>query len=330
MSALAPIMQGFFTERLARQRQASPNTIASYRDTMRLLLAHITATTGKQPSTLDLADLGPEVISGFLDHLQADRDNSTSTRNNRLAAIRSLFSYAALRHPEHADLIAQVLAIPTKRRDRDLVDYLHPEEAAALAAAPDTNRWEGRRDQAMIKLALQTGLRISELIGLRIEDIQLGTGAHLRCRGKGRKERVVPLTAATVQTLRTWIPELTTDPGPLFQTRTGRTLSRDAIEHRLARHTNTATAACPTLASKQVTAHTLRHTCAMDLLHAGVDPTVIALWLGHEDVRSTVPYLHADLAIKERALARTGPGEAPIPVPRFKPTDTLLAYLESL
>jgi integrase/recombinase XerD len=329
VTALAPTLQAFFTDRLTRQRDASPHTIAAYRDTWRLLLTFASAKNGKQPSQLDLADLDAPLIGSFLDHLEKDRGNSARTRNARLAAIHSLFRYAALHHPEHAQTIARVLAIPPKRHDKALVTYLTEPELAALLAAPDRTTWAGRRDHALILLAAQTGLRISELTGLTIADVHLGTGAHVSCHGKGRKDRITPLTATTVAVLRTWMTERASQPAqPLFPARTGGRLSRDAVEHRLARHTATATARCPSLNAKTITAHTLRHTAAMRLLHAGTDTSVIALWLGHEQADTTQIYLHADLALKERALARTKPPDAR--PGRYRPPDKLLAFLEAL
>jgi site-specific recombinase XerD len=329
VTALAPVLQAFFTDRLARQRHASGHTIAAYRDTWRLLLGYTSAKTGRQPSQLDLADLDAPLIGAFLDHLEADRGNSARTRNARLAAVHSLFRYAALRHPEHAQTIARVLAIPPKRFDKALVTWLTEAEIAALLAAPDRSTWAGRRDHALILLAAQTGLRISELAGLTTSDVHLGGGAHVSCTGKGRKQRITPLTAATAAVLRTWLAERGAQPGqPLFPTRTGRRLSRDAIEHRLARHTATAAARCPSLNAKTVTMHTLRHTAAMRLLQAGTDTSVIALWMGHEQAETTQIYLHADLALKEQALARTTPpGATP---GRYRPPDKLLAFLEAL
>ena len=329
MTALAPILQAFFTDRLARQRHASTHTIAAYRDTWRLLLGYASATTGAQPSQLDLADLDAPLIGAFLDHLEADRGNSARTRNARLAAVHSLFRYAALRCPEHAATIARVLAIPPKRFDKALVTWLTEPEIAALLAAPDRSTWAGRRDHALILLAAQTGLRISELTGLTTSDVHLGTGAHVSCTCKGRKQRITPLTATTVTVLRTWLAERGGQPGqPLFPTRTGGQLSRDAIEHRLARHTAAAAAHCPSLNAKTVTMHTLRHTAAMRLLQAGTDTSVIALWMGHEQADTTQIYLHADLALKERALARTRPPDAR--PGRYRPPDKLLAFLEAL
>lgn len=329
MTALAPILETFFTDRLARQRMVSPHTIAAYRDTWRLLLAHASEKTGKQPSKLEITDLDAPLIGTFLDHLERERGNSPRTRNARLAAVHSLFRYAALRHPEHAETIARVLAIPPKRHDRALVTYLTESELAALLAAPDRSTWAGRRDHALILLAAQTGLRISELTGLRVGDLNLGSGAHVNCTGKGRKQRITPLTAATVRVLRTWLAERGGQPEePLFPTRTGGRLSRDAIEHRLAKHTATAAARCSSLATKTVTTHTLRHTAAMRLLQSGIDTSVIALWLGHEQVETTQIYLHADLALKERALERTKPPE--VRPGRYRPPDKLIAFLEAL
>jgi integrase/recombinase XerD len=329
MSALAPTLEAFFTERLIRQRQASPNTLAAYRDTMRLLLGFAAQQTAKQPSRLEVDDLDAPMIGSFLDHLEAERGNGVRTRNARLAAIRSLFRFAALRHPEHALVIERVLAIPPKRFQRNLVTFLSEEEVEALLAAPDRSTWTGRRDRAMLMLAAQTGLRASELTGLTCGDVQLGKGPHASCLGKGRKQRITPLTSATVGVLRVWLDERGRHEGePLFPTRTGRSLSRDALERRIATHTTSAALACPSLGEKKVTAHVLRHTAAMRLLQAGVDTSVIALWLGHEQVETTQIYLHADLAIKERALARTAPTDAK--PGRYRPPDQLLAFLEGV
>jgi site-specific recombinase XerD len=329
MTTLAPILEAFFTERLMTQRQASPNTIAAYRDTFTLLLGYALHHTGKHPAQLDINDLDAPLIGGFLQHLETDRGNSVTTRNARLAAIHSLFRYAALRAPEHAALIARVLAIPSKRHHRPILCYLTPEETQALLAAPDPTTWTGRRDHALLLLATQTGLRVSELIGLTIHDTHLGTGPHVRCVGKGRKQRCTPLTSQTVTVLRSWLTERTGhDHDPLFPTRRGQRLSRDAIERLLTKHTATATQHCPTLQTKKISPHVLRHTAAMSLLHAGVDTTVIALWLGHESPTTTRIYLHADLAMKERALARTTP---PNTTPgRYHAPDTLLTFLKQL
>lgn len=329
MSTLAPTLQGFFTERLLTQRRASPNTVASYRDTFRLLLAFAQTRTGKTPSKLQLEDLDAVLIGAFLDHLERDRHNSARTRNNRLAAIHSLFAYAALRHPEHAALIQRVLAIPAKRTDRQLVSFLTDDEIDAVLAAPDRDTWVGRRDHALLLVAIQTGLRVSELTSLACSDVEPGEGAHLRCHGKGRKERITPLTTEVCAVLRVWLAERRGAPDEaVFPSRRGGQLSSDAVAALVNRHTRTAARACPSLLAKTVTPHVLRHTCAMRLLAVGIDTSVIALWLGHEGVETTQIYLHADLAIKERALARTAPtGTAP---GRYRATDSLLAFLEAL
>jgi integrase len=264
-----------------------------------------------------------------LDHLEVDRHNTVRTRNWRLAAIHSLFGYAALSHPEHAATIQRVLAIPTKRHDRRAVTWLTDAEVDALLAAPDRGTWAGRRDHAMLVLAVQTGLRISELIGLSRGDVVLERGAHVRCIGKGRKERATPLTRLTVAVLREWLAERGGQPSdPLFPTRTGTRLSHDAIEDRLAGHLDTAHISCRSLRGKHVTMHTFRHTAAMRLLQAGTDIAVIALWLGHEQLATAHIYLHADMNQKERAIARvTPPGTA---AGRYQPADPLLAFLDSL
>jgi integrase/recombinase XerD len=329
VTALAPTLEAFFTDRLIRQRHASPQTVAAYRDTWRLLLAFASGRTGKKPSAMDVADLDAPLIGDFLDHLERDRGNSPRTRNARLAAIHSMFTYAALRHPEHAQLIARVLAIPPKRFDKALVTWLTEPEIDALLAASDKATRAGRRDHAMILLAAQTGLRISELTGLTIGDVHLGTGPHVSCQGKGRKQRITPLAKATVTVLRAWLAERAGQPGqPLFPSRSGGQLSRDAVEKRLARHVAAAARQCPSLTAKNVTAHTLRHTAAMRLLHAGVDTSVIALWLGHEQAETTQIYLHANLELKEKALARITPPDAK--PGRYQPPDQLLAFLEAL
>lgn len=329
MTALAPTLQAFFTDRLQSQRGASPNTVAAYRDTFRLLLRFTSARTSKQPCELDIGDVDSPTVAAFLEHLELDRHNSVRTRNNRLAAIHSLFGYAALRHPEHAASIQRVLAIPPKRFERNLVTYLTEEEVDAVLAACDRTTWTGRRDHAMIVVATQTGLRISELAGLTVADVVLGIGAHVHTVGKGRKERRTPLVPLTVAVLKVWLTERQgSPPGPLFPTSTGRPLSRDAIEHRVALYVSKASETHPSIRTKHVTTHTLRHTAAMRLLLAGVDVTVIALWLGHEQVSTTSAYVHADMSQKERAIACVNP---PATKPgRYRAPDALLAFLEAL
>jgi len=329
MTALAPTLQAFFTERLIRQRQASPHTLAAYRDTLRLLLVFASAKRCVEPSKLDIADLDASLVGAFLDHLEKQRENSARTRNARLTAVRSLFRYAALRHPEHAAVIERVLAIPPKRFDRRLVTFLVEPELDGLLRAPDRSTWTGRRDHTLLTLAAQTGLRASELIGLRVADVHLSTGAHVSCMGKGRKLRITPITSGMVALLRVWLAERGGEPAaPLFATQSGTPLSRDAVEHRLAKYIQIAINVCPSLGQKTVTMHVLRHTAAMRLLRAGIETSVIALWLGHEQVETTQIYLHADMEIKERALAKTAPASA---TPgRFRPNDKLLAFLEAL
>jgi site-specific recombinase XerD len=284
MSPIAPTLQAFFTDRLTKQRQLSPRTVASYRDSLKLLLGFAQSRTGKAPTRLDWADLDGGLIAAFLDHLEHDRHNSPRTRNLRLTAIRSLFAFAfaALRHPEHAEVIERVLSIPAKRFDKQLITFLTAAEIDALVAAPNTGRWEGRRDHALLLLAAQTGLRVSELTGLDCDDVVFGEGASVRCLGKGRKHRAVPLTTTTQAVLRVWLAERH-DRGeqPLFPTRTGRRLSTDAVERLVRLHATTAARTCPTIRPQELHPHVLRHSCAMSLLHAGVDTAVIALWLGH-------------------------------------------------
>jgi integrase/recombinase XerD len=329
VSTFAPTLQAFFTQHLIDHRRVSTHTVTAYRDTCKLLLAYAQRTTGIPPSKLTFTDLDAPLVSGFLDHLQRERGNSVRTRNARLAALHSLFSFAALRHPEDAANIQRVLAIPAKRFDRALVTYLTEPETHALLAAPNQHTWIGRRDHTLLALACQTGLRASELTTLTHADVHLDVGAHVRCVGKGRKERITPLTAEVVAVLTAWTGEQSTTPdNPLFPTRRGTPLSRDALERRLAKYTAAATTTCASLANKKISPHTLRHTAAMRLLNAGVDTTVIALWLGHESVATTQIYVHADLAVKERALARTAPMNT---TPgRYQPPDSVIAFLEGL
>jgi integrase/recombinase XerD len=329
MTLLAPTLEAFFCERLMTQRQASPHTISGYRDTMRLLLCFATEHTGKPPSRLEVSDLDVRLISAFLDHLENERHNTASTRNVRLAAIRSLFRYAALRHPEHADVIARVLALPAKRFDRALINFLTKDEVKALLAAPDRSTPIGRRDHALILTAIQTGLRVSELTGLRCQDVRLGTISYLFTKGKNRKERTVPLTTQTVKVLTLWLKERASEPtDPLFPSNRGGPLSRDAVEWLINKHTTTAADRCPSLRTKRVTAHVLRHTTAMTLLQSDISTSVIALWLGHEQETTTRGYLHGDLRLKQRALDRTTPPETR--TGRYRATDSLLAFLEGL
>jgi len=329
MTALAPALQAYFTERLITQRSSSPETIAAYRHAFRLLLRFAQERTGKQPFELDLDDLDAPLIGAFLKHLEEDRGNGPRTRNARLGAIHSFYRYAALEHPEHAHTIARVMAIPTKRNERNTVSYLDRDEIKALLAAPDKRTWLGRRDHALLTLMVQTGVRVSELTSLRVGDVHLGTGSHIRVLGKGRKRRATTLTGETVKILRAWTKERQGQPEePLFPTRQGQTLSRYTVGVIVAKHTATATTACSSLQSKRVTPHTLRHTNAMLLRAKGVDIATIALWLGHESTQTTHIYEHADPALKEQAISRTAPlGTKP---GRYRPSDTLLGFLEAL
>ncbi len=329
MTSLAPLLEAFFSERLLRQRRASPHTIAAYRDGFRLLLAFAEKHLRKSPSDLLLADLDAPLIATFLDHLETERGNGVRTRNARLAAIHSFFRFAAVREPALAGIIQRVLALPQKRFDRDLVAFLSPTEVEALLAAPDTSTRLGRRDHALLLLMVQTGLRLAEVTGLTAEDLILGAGAHVRCHGKGRKERCTPLSRDTARILRAWLTERGASGADLVFVSVRRTrLSHDAVERLVAKYALQASRTCPTLARKHVTPHVLRHTTAVQLLEAGVDRAVIALWLGHEQVETTQIYLDADLAMKERALARTAPPGARSH--RFRPKDSLLAFLEGL
>ena len=328
MTMLAPLLEAFFTEHLGGRR-ASPHTFAAYRDAFRLLLRFIHEHIGKAPSDLLLADVDASIVGTFLDHLEKKCGNSIRTRNARLAAIRSFFRFVAVREPSHAELIRRVLAIPQKKVDRDLVPVLSREEVEALLAAPDRASWIGRRDHLLLLLAVRTGLRVSELTGLRVDDCIFGAGAHVRCRGKGRKERCTPIDKPMSRLLRAWIAENDAPASAfIFQSHRGPSLSRDAVSHLVTRHAKKAASTCPSLQSRRVTPHVLRHTTAVHLLQSGVDRAVIALWLGHESVETTQMYLDADLKMKERALARTAPPE--VGRLRYRPTDRLLAVLEAL
>jgi site-specific recombinase XerD len=331
MTRLAPTLEAFFTTRLTDQLGASPHPIAAYRDTWRLLLRYAADTTGTAAHAIDLTQLDADLIGRFLTHLEQGRGNSITTRNARLAAVHSLFAYAAVQHPEHAASISRVLAIPAKRRQRRTdITYLTEPEVTALLRAPDQGTPTGRRDHALIQVAVTTGLRVSELTGLQMGDVHLGTGAHVLAHGKGRKDRSTPLDQETVTVLRRLLTAQKSNHGDLvFTTRTGTRMSRDAVAARLTLHATTAALTCPSLIAKKITPHVLRHTSAMRLLAAGIDSTVIALWLGHESIDTTQVYLHADLATKENALARTAPTGTP--TGRYQPEgDTLLAFLQNL
>jgi site-specific recombinase XerD len=328
-STLPALVQKFFTDRLTAQFEASPNTIAGYRDTFRLLLRYASQRRNKPPTKLKVEELDATLIGEFLTHVEKVRRNSARSRNTRLAAIRSFYRYVAMNAPEHALHCQRILAMPNKRYTRRAVDFIDRTEMEALLAAPDRTTWIGRRDRAILLLALQTGLRVTELINLNCSDIVLGVGAHIRCEGKGRKQRSTPLRRDALRTLEAWLKEQSGNiDDPVFPTIRGDRLSRDAVEHIVRKHTLAASKACASLARKRVSPHVLRHSTAMDLLQNGVDRTVIALWLGHESVETTQIYMHADMRLKEKALARVAsttsrPG-------RYRPDDALLSFLESL
>ena len=329
ITPLSTLLQSFFTDRLMSQRQASPHTIASYRDTFRLLLGFAQKQLKKQPSQLALDDLNAPFIGAFLNHIQNHRHNGNRTRNLRLTAIHSFFQYVAFQEPSRSDHIQRVLAIPTRRQDRALIDFLTYPEIQALLSAPDNTTWTGRRDHALILLAIQTGLRLSELIGLRRRDIILSSGAHVRCYGKGRKERCTPLTKQTVAVMKAWLKERGADENDVvFPNIRGTQLSPDGVQYLLAKHVAKARKTCPSLEKKRVSPHVLRHTAAMELLQAGVDHSVIALWLGHESPETTNIYLQANLALKEKALAKTKPFN--VKAGRYRPSDNLLQFLNAL
>jgi integrase/recombinase XerD len=326
---LAGPLQAFFSERLQRQRRVSAHTIAAYRDAFRLLLDFAQQRLGKSPSSLLVTDIDAELVAAFLDHLEKARGNSVRTRNARLAAIRSFFKYVALQEPSVSATCQRILAMPTKKADRKIVTSLTRPEVDALLAAPDRDTWLGRRDHAILYVLVQTGLRVSELCTVRCDDIHLGHGAHVRCHGKGRKERCTPLTRDAVELLRAWLKERDGKSAQLaFPSRRGTALSRDAVERLVSKHTVRAAPSCRSLRGKRVSPHVLRHTTAVTLLQAGVDRAVIALWLGHESIETTQMYLDADLSMKERALARTAP--IPAAARRFRPDDQLLAFLHEL
>jgi site-specific recombinase XerD len=326
---LAPLLERFFTQRLMQQRQASPHTISSYRDTFRQLLKFIQRQRHKSPCSLSFQEIDAPLVVAFLDDLEKRQSLSVRSRNLRLTAIHSFFRYAAFEMPAYSAQIQRVLAIPSKRFTKTLVPFLARAEVDALLAAPDQRSWAGRRDHAFLLVAVQTGLRLSEMTGLKREDIVFGTGAHVRVIGKGRKERCTPIAKPTLAVLKAWLRERQRgDDNVLFPSARGERLSVHGVQYLLNKHRMTAAKVCPSLQHKRVTVHRLRHTMAMDLLQAGVDRSVIALWLGHESVETTQIYLEATLAMKEQALAKTTPRNAA--ARRYQPGDQLLNFLSSL
>ena len=325
----SPLCQSFFSKRLITQRNASPHTISAYAQTFRLLMTFAQKRLRTPPSRLSLGQLDAVVIAEFLDSLESTRANGARSRNARLASLRSFYHYAALEAPQHASVIQRVLAIPYKRLTRRLVNYLTRPEVEAVLASVDKSIWIGRRNHALLLVAMQTGLRLSEITGLRQKDVVLGAGAHVRCEGKGRKERCTPLAKSTAVILKAWIKDQGDDESRfLFPSSKGGRLSADAVQHALAKHVAVARSTCPSLTKKHVTPHVLRHTAAMELFQAGVDRALIAIWLGHESLDTTQMYLDANLQLKEAVLEKTNPMRSK--PGRYRPDDQLLAYLKAL
>lgn len=326
---LGTLLQRFFVEYLVNQRRASPRTIAAYRDTFGLLLRFLVVELGKQSAALSLADLSAPRVLAFLAHLEAERHNCVRSRNARLAAIRAFMGYVGLREPAMLASTAPVLAIPMKRFERPLVGFLSREHVEALLAAPDPSTWSGRRDRIMFATLYNTGARVSELIGMRIADLALAPAAVIRIRGKGRKERCVPLWRRTARQLRDWLQHLPHSPEQvLFPNRAGGALTRTSVAERLKLAAAAAAERYPELARQRVSPHVVRHSTAMHLLQSGVDITVIALWLGHESPVTTHTYIEADLAMKEQALKALHPPKgAPT---RYRAPDRVLAFLQAL
>ena len=326
---LSTHLQRFFTERLVGQLQASSHTVASYRDTFRLLLRYAADRLARAPTKLQVDDIDAELVGRFLSFVETARANSARSRNTRLSAIRSFFKYVAIQEPQFLHHCQKILAMPSKRYEKRAIDFLNRDEVEALVAAPDPKTWFGRRDRTLLLVAVQTGLRVSELVNLACGDVVLGPGAHIQCSGKGRKERSTPLRKDSVHALRTWLAERAgEDDEPLFVSNRGERLSRDAVERIVRKYVNVASDNCPTLKSKRVSPHVLRHSAAMGLLHNGVDCMVIALWLGHESVETTQMYIHADLQLKEQAMEKTKPVGSS--AGRYRPNDKLMAFLEAL
>jgi site-specific recombinase XerD len=323
------LIQDFFCRRLIQQQGVSPRTVEAYRDTFRLLLAYLPHRLRKPVSEFALADLDAPAVVAFLDHLETERGNGPRTRNARLAAVRSFVRYAASRDPTAWPLAHRVLAIPAKRYTRPLLGYLTKDEMQAVVAAPDAATWAGHRDRVLFAVMYNTGARVSEMVGLRRDDLDAGAGRSLRIRGKGRKERVVPLWKQTAGALSEWLKRLPpASDGPLFPNARGRALSRSGVEDRLAVAVGKASETCPSLRGKVVSPHTIRHTTAMHLLQSGVDLTVIALWLGHESPETTHQYVEADLKMKEEVLAKVA--GVPVEASRYRPKGKLLEFLDNL
>lgn len=322
------MLQHFFLKRLINQRNASPHTIASYRDTFRLLLEYVSTKVRKPPSSLTIEDLDAQVILDFLDHIETGRGNAPSSRNVRLAAIRSFFRYCTYLDPGSLGVIRKVLAIPTKRTAHREVGFLSVEEMQSIIDAPDITTWSGLRDHTMFATLYNTGARVSEITGMKIMDLSL-SAPSVRIHGKGRKDRVMPLWQNTARLLKSWLTHVNRDPeNPLFPNARGKPMTRHGVEHRLGIAKKIAVAQCPSLKEKHVSPHTIRHTTAIHLLQSGIDISVIALWLGHESPVTTHRYLQADLAMKKKVLEKLAPPHTRNIL--FKPGDALLRFLESL
>lgn len=323
------LLQRFFTQRLMQQKRVSAHTIRSYRDTFRLLLHFARKRFRTSPDRLAFEKIDAPFISAFLTEMEKTRGIGARTRNLRLTAIRSFFRFAAYEMPSHGAQIQRVLAMPTKRFDRKLIDFMTRPEVDALLNAPDKSTRNGRRDHTLLLTTLQTGLRLSEVTGLTRRDVTLGTGAHVDVLGKGRKQRAIPLSKPVASVLKAWLDETSAaEDSIVFPSMRGGRLSADAVDRLLNKHLATASKGCASLKKKHITFHCLRHTTAMDLLHAGVEQSVIALWLGHESIETTQVYLDADLALKEKILARTIPFDSK--PGKFRPDDRLLTFLNQL
>lgn len=329
ISSLAPLLEGFFINRLVNQKRVSSETVLAYRDTFRLLLQYAQRQLRKPPAKMLLEDLDASLICNFLIYLEEERHNSPRTRNHRLAAIRSFFHYTSFHEPQQSASIQRVLAIPTKRFQKRVIGFLSGDEVEAILNTIDRSSWLGRRDYALICLAVHTGLRVSELINLRCDDVTLGKGAHIRCNGKGRKERAMPLGKTVARIIEKWLSEKNAAPSaPLFPNRKGGKLNRDTVAYMLSKYASLAGATCPSLLKKSVSPHMLRHTAAMQLLQSGLDLSVIALWLGHESLESTQVYLSSDLTQKFKILEKTLPTSAKPLI--FRPEDKLMEFLKGL
>lgn len=328
--SFAALVQRFFVEHLGQHRAVSPRTIAAYRDTFRLLLTFAEASIGKPPSKVALTDLGPRLLLDFLNHLEKVRGNSVRSRNARLAALRTFLKYAGHHDIDALGIIEQALAIPMKRADRPLIGFLTRSEIQAILNAPDNATWAGQRDRVLFSLMYNTGARVSEIIGIRCCDVALEGQPAVHLHGKGRKERCVPLWRPTAALIRRWRRSLgaTAQDGALLPNRAGTKMTRSNVTQRLDLAVVAAGRHLPSLAGRSISPHVIRHTTAMHLLQSGVDITVIALWLGHEDTATTHMYVEADLSMKEQALGKLQPHEARLG--RYRPPDHLMRFLEAL